>query len=492
MSPLQKVLLFSLLVIFRNDASAQFTQQQVNAFRQSVVRVDATGCKGVIGGNLAGSGFFWKQNTQIVTALHVVNGCSGLSVYSDIAGDSSPARVTKVLVASDLVLLTLSKAIDGTVALVKSKGAPLDTQEMLVVGFPGDSSGSTGKTVKRQFSGDTLKTIVSYKASEELKQTQSPALDTIVVFLQGTLEHGHSGSPIFNHTGDVVGVADGGLKHGTTEDSWAIPSQHLAILEVSTEPLPTMAKQKSSLLFAAGPVSSAGPQIQCGGGSFKHLKTVRYSDVLLTADDPKGLQQLADVKAFQPLATAALLDPATFNFEVYQDSQTGATIVLPEAETLSTDGSTCVATSSAGGVTTRARIADVTTDPTYYSAALAFETEIMGLNKPGWGFAQAFSYPQPLPIVGGGFALRKDWVHYLPYSNFQQFDAQQFETLAGRGKVLLGVTAQNTRWTPLVVQTQQSCLVNPKVSQYCRLALQDLKDWVQSLLAVHLSTLAGT
>lgn len=480
-------LLFVFSTVFCFDASAQFTQQQGEGYRRSVVRVDATGCAGVPGGAQMGTGFFWKQDTWVVTALHVVNGCTGLSVYSDIIKDSASAHASKVLVADDLVLLTLDKTIKGSASVTKAEDAPKNTEDLLVVGFPGDSSGSTAKTVRRQLSGDKLETIVSYEARQELLRSQSPALDITVIFLQGILEHGHSGSPIFNHDGNVVGIADGGLKHGTTEDSWAIPSNNLAALENSSEPLAKMTAQKSTLLFAATPISNMEPALQCGGGNFKHLKTVRYSDVLLTTDDARGLQQLV---------TAAFVDPSSFAFEVYQDLQTGASVVLPEGEKLSASGDTCIAVSRGAGVTTRVRVGDASADLTGNTASLQFETQVMGLS-PGWMLAQAFSYLQPLPVAGGGVSFRKDWVHYPPLPgtlqlNFQAFDGQQFETLALRGTTLLGVVAQNARWNPMVVQTQTACRQNKNASPYCAQALQDFDDWIKSTLAVHLSTMAGT
>jgi hypothetical protein len=404
-----------------------------------------------------------------------------------VARDSSSAQVTKLVFADDLVLLNLDKVITGTTVLSKAKDAPQDTQDLLLVGFPEDSFGSVGKTVRRQFSGDTLATIASSGAQQELAASKSPALDISVIFLQGTLEHGHSGGPILNSTGDVVAVADGGLRHGTTEDSWAIPSNDLAALETSSEPLAKMTGQRSSLLFAATPGTSSEPSIQCGGGNFKHLKTVSYSEIVLTADDVAGLQQLV---------AASGMNPTNFSFEVYQDLQTGASVVLPAGERLAVSADTCVATSPGGSVTTRVRMADASGDLTGTAAALQFEFQVMSIS-PGWIIAQSFSYLQPLPVVGGGVSLRKDWVHYVPFPgtaqlNFQQYDAQQFETLALRGKSLLGVVAQNNRWSPTVAQTQQACRFNANASPFCPQALQDVSEWIESALAVHLSTLAGT
>src|ERR1700728_1480764 len=153
MMPLKPLLVLSTALTLTPNVAAQFTQQQIDGYRQAVVRVDASKCAGVPGGSLVGSGFFWKQSNWVVTALHVVNNCTSVSGYSDTALDHSPAQVSKILLADDLALLTLSQPITSTVVLSTAKDAPQDTQDLLVVGFPSDSNGSTGKTVKRQFSG---------------------------------------------------------------------------------------------------------------------------------------------------------------------------------------------------------------------------------------------------------------------------------------------------------------------------------------------------
>ena len=470
--------------------SQDFTQKQIDGYRQSVVRIDATGCQGVRGGRLEGSGFFWKQDNWVVTALHVVNGCTQLSVYSDTALDAASAHINKILFDQDLALLSTDKVIQGTVALTKAKDAPTDTQDILLVGFPSDSTGSAGKAIKRQFAKDqTLKTIASEPAQQELERVKSPALTITVIFLQAILEHGHSGGPIFDFAGDVIAIADGGLKHGTTEDGWAIPAEQLAVLESSPDALDKLSVHRSDLLFAASPTGISSPPVTCGGGVFKHLKTVSYSELLLTTDDAVGLQQLMSVSK---------LDSASFAFEVFQDLQTGATVALPMGETLLANAGLCLATSAGGGVTTRVVLLDAGADLTGQTSTIQFETQVMGMPpNTGWWVAPAFSYLSPLPVTGGGTSLRKNWVHYLPFPsapmqlNFQQFDATQFETVAQHGRAILGVTALNVKWSPLVVQTQQACLVNPNISQFCPEALQDYRDWIASVLAVHLSTMAG-
>lgn len=473
-------------------ANAQFAQGQIDALRQSVVRVDAHSC-GIPGGAKFGSGFFWKQNMSVVTALHVVNGCSSLSVFSESASNpakpSVGAHVQKILLDEDLVLLTLDGPIDGTTFVAQSNPAPTDTRDILLIGFPEDNFGSSDQVIKRQFGkGNTLDTIASVEAQKELRKSNSPSVTTPIIFLQAILEHGHSGGPIFDQQGAVIAIADGGLKHGVSEDSWAIPATDLVKLELSTIDLADMSKQSSTLLFAATPVQNLAAVVDCGEGRFKHTKTVSYSDVLPTADDPRGLKQLVDASGAPSAALA---------FEVYQDAGSGATIVLPKGETLTPQAGVCVAMSSGREVNVVAKVFDISNDPNGIIAGTGFEAQVMALAAtPGWALDQSFSYLAPLPVAGGGFSLRKDWVHHLFFPgtavmNPQAFDAQQFETIAVKGPFLLGVVAQNSRWNPLIVSTQRACVANPNAGPACPQALQDLWEWIESTLAVHLSTMAG-
>ncbi len=193
-----------------------------------------------------------------------------------------------------------------------------------------------------------------------------------------------------------------------------------------------------------------------------------------------GLQQLASTSA---------MPAAKFSFEVYQDLQTRATVVLPEGQKLSAQGATCYSISQGGAVKIIASVADSSGDPTGNTAGNAFESSLGIYLGSTWGLDGRYSYISALPVFGGGIARRKDWVHFISPG---VTDAQQFETLALHNSLLLGVMAVNSRWTIAAQQTQGICMANPAVSPVCAQALQDYKDWSESVLAVHLSTLAGT
>jgi len=61
-----------------------------------------------------------------------------------------------------------------------------------------------------------------------------PALDLHILYLEGSLLPGYSGSPVFDPNGRLVGVGDGVLEKGASYMSWIIPAKYLAELESST------------------------------------------------------------------------------------------------------------------------------------------------------------------------------------------------------------------------------------------------------------------
>jgi hypothetical protein len=446
------------------------------------VRILADTCSNQLGVTLAGSGFIWKMPTQVVTALHVVNGCSKLTIISDTAHSSVGGHLVKIDTNDDLALLSLSQPLTGASPVSSAEAPPQDSQALLLIGYPDDSSGITGKEIHRQFGASTLDDLASSQAKVELQQSQSPSLDTAIVFLSAAMEHGHSGGPIFNQSGQVIAIADGGLEHGATEDSWGIPATDLATLEASTQPLSDANVQNSSLLFASEKVSASGPLISCGGGNFEFLKSIGFGDIARTADDPSGLNFLVNSSG---------VDAHKFSFDVYQDSDLKATIVLPKGESLAGDSTRCVAANGDGTVIVRARVVRVTNDPLGNSAAFAFERDVGSLLSGGWVFNPQYSYLAALPVLGGGVAFRKNWVHYVvspPYTQ-PSMDQQEFETLAFRNNIWLGVNALNSSWTPTFVMTMRACRVNQTFLSVCPQVLSDVDDWVAAILGVHLSTL---
>ncbi len=94
-----------------------------------------------------------------------------------------------------------------------------------------------------------------------LNKRRSPALDIHVLNINGNLLPGHSGAPILNGDGQVVGVGNGGIDLGRVGWGWAIPWQDIewktvapaGSAEVSEEDikrLDELAKSNPQLVFS--------------------------------------------------------------------------------------------------------------------------------------------------------------------------------------------------------------------------------------------------
>src|SRR5277367_4465230 len=201
----------------RSGPAQQFTFAQVEAIKKAVVRIDATGCPDK--GRRA-TGFFWRQSSWVVTALHAVNGCTILNVHSEKAGKGGPAHIVKVLRKQDLVLLEVD-AIPSTTLLPSATASPELGDTLQAIGYRLGIPAMDNTTVHLRAGGRTLGEIVTPDVKSELRQLGSPDPDIEIDSLESHLEPGISGAPIVNSQGQVVAIADGGLEHGIGGDSWA-------------------------------------------------------------------------------------------------------------------------------------------------------------------------------------------------------------------------------------------------------------------------------
>jgi hypothetical protein len=334
-------------------------------------------------------------------------------------------------------------------------------------------------TVRLRYGGRTLRDIVPQSVADELRNLGSPDPNIDITDIEGHLLPGHSGAPILNSSGQVVAIADGGLENGAVGVSWGIPAATLLLLANSRETLPGHASANSSHLFSAEITAQNGPDVNCGGGTFKKIRTLSFGDILHATDDPLGLQQML---------AAAGPGAYSFRFDVYQQISNGATFVVPESYAVADESGMCTATSYSRNVLIRVSTLANPQDQTGQRSSVQFESSV--LNNSGWQPDPAWSYLYPLQRFDGFIARRKSFVHFTFTPNFGLvMDQTLFETLAARRGVFLGVSALNLKWTPNVVQTQQACRFSPEASPYCRQALSDFREWAQAVIAVHLATI---
>ncbi len=168
------------------------------------------------------TGFKPEGYDGLISALHgfTSNQITGIlaQTFKSTSGvrhemKESEITIESVSIAKDLVLLKCSK-------LVKKGGIPLaknyslrDYEELIVYGYPETMQlqGSPHKTPlpNRTQLGVMLKSTPMYSV---LKTRKSPQLETEVIRLpEDAIYPGHSGGPVVNQSGEVVGVANGGF-----------------------------------------------------------------------------------------------------------------------------------------------------------------------------------------------------------------------------------------------------------------------------------------
>ncbi|PDQ20082.1 hypothetical protein CN311_16075 [Mesorhizobium sanjuanii] len=225
--------------------------QEMSELAASVVRIEV-----VRDGNLLtrGSGFVWRDTSTVVTALHVVactKGANAIRVFypqRQEVGYSS-AEVSSVSTTHDLAIIKLSdpktdvKVLEVATAENLTDGT---TRNLIVAGYPAGSANLQGHDLKQlPIYSNTLNALLDSETKALLKNG-SPSLDTKIIVVQGGLQPGYSGAPVFFH-GKVVGIGDGGLGGGTRNIGWLMPA---AALSKIVEP-PTSASNQCGILSKA-------------------------------------------------------------------------------------------------------------------------------------------------------------------------------------------------------------------------------------------------
>jgi hypothetical protein len=189
--------------------------------------------------------------TGIVTALHGVVGCASIRVRSTSGGLvlRDPLQIGQLDIDNDAAALIsfelLSKPADGFEWENAQRLAGGD--RVTVQGHPFGINFLTTSFALRDPPKVPLRDLVSNDVAIRLIDRNSPNAQVPVLSLErGNLLPGHSGAPVINTKGRVVGMADGGLKGGTVQISWAIPYELIRW----TPPKPT--KRYGDLKAAAG------------------------------------------------------------------------------------------------------------------------------------------------------------------------------------------------------------------------------------------------
>ena len=293
----------------------------------SVVRIKASKSDGAT----VGSGFVWSDSGYVVTALHVVAGAKKITVYSESKKKSTAASIYAVLHEPDLALLKLDRDI-GLVPLDISPADPNSTEVHFIWGFPHDVAEMTRHRVEMVGGLNQAPTLASlFKNRKQLERTIGlqgyPKLEARI-FRITKIQPGHSGAPIIDRSGRVIGIGDGGLRDGLGGLNWAIPaSLYLPKLKNSADPVPGESSAQSSLFNV--PIDAA-PVIfeETKDHVLRRVWRASLGEILdaMQDDDLDDIYEYLDASARDDLGMS--LDSAVI--EVFEDQETGATFAIPE------------------------------------------------------------------------------------------------------------------------------------------------------------------
>lgn len=285
----------------------------------SVVQIEVNGKK-------RGIGVVVGQSDLIVTALHVVAGIKNIMVYSEYAHRSVPATVIKIHKESDLALLQLSTRLNLP-AIQVSTEIPDANNAYFIYGYT-----STPEIIRFKMGlADKIFELSSLIAPttpqhQWLINHGFPLPSAKIIRLGNPIQHGDSGSPIVNSRGELVGIADGGLKKGAQRMNWGISARE-----------------------HVGPLFKSEEYPHIGPSTLPFLKNARAENPLYTSENDLALYFIFEDSLENIVATSdaedqnfiagyrnsgfesSSMDIYKMPISVYEDYNTGATIAIPQA-----------------------------------------------------------------------------------------------------------------------------------------------------------------
>lgn len=438
----------------------------------SVVKVEADG--------VGATGFLWPDSQHVVTALHVVDNSSRIVVnFVDAQArvvDTQRATVERVLQKADLVLLRLQRE-QPQKPLELAPQSPVIDQVMSVLGFPLNIAGHSSTDVRLRFGGKNLKTMLPSKVLSQIKDYPDPNLE--VLNLEGNLVPGLSGAPLLDAQGRVCGIADGGLEEGAVGICWGIPGSQLAQLMASNVKRTPNATRLNEL-FGADLVASVGEAVGSRANGLRKLRTRSFAQLSESADDGLGLAQLTQF--------FSMFNPSQFNYDIYQNEATGASVALPAGATVNTEKDFIVARTDQPDLKIQMRVSPMADKNRIQAASVRFERDITGVDLLGTVVQQDPAWSNLQPVQRGPLLVwRRAAMVGQSSGGFPEPRSYLFEAIATNGRGFLGVAAINEDVARSTLELEQKCAPNGS-DPSCSRVYARRRVWAQMVLGVQFSS----
>jgi hypothetical protein len=343
----RKLFLVNFIFVFTIGTTlAQFNPKEA---KKSLVKVMVTG-NGEAG---VCTGFIWKQENWVVTSLHAMRHGATIRVqYLDQywrEGD-----ISRVYKEADLVLIEVKGSVpDGIVPISRydETKIPYNTN-IHTIGYNNGAKGSSSRLLTKGFvDPETLDALVPKKDKDEIAKAGFPSLDLEIIYLDGSLLPGYSGSPVFDKDGDLVGIGNGGLESGQSNVSWVIPAKFLRELENSSQTSLPGNIEKASQAYSAstrvevkeeymddlGAIEDQFEETysnyQFGDYEFFWTKNRTFEELYESSLDPENLAFLA----LEFEENNLLVDYDYMHFDIFEEVNSGVVIAIPEDYELAYD-----------------------------------------------------------------------------------------------------------------------------------------------------------
>jgi tetratricopeptide (TPR) repeat protein len=175
------------------------------------------------------TGFRVRGTKGIFSALHGVLGCRRIFANTDRGEKlSEPLVIVKVDIDRDTALLLSAELNNkpGTGIEVADRTVIQPRSRVMVIGHPNNIylDRSESLALRQPPLVPLYRRLPRDNAdAETFKRRHSPNSLADVLDIEGVLQPGHSGAPVLDTHGRVVGIANGGLKGGLAGINWAIP-----------------------------------------------------------------------------------------------------------------------------------------------------------------------------------------------------------------------------------------------------------------------------